>query len=59
MVCELEAPLPCETTLQIRVEDSQEGSSKEINWEEELSLGEKQRLAIARLIHHKPQFAVL
>lgn len=33
--------------------------TKEINWEEELSLGEKQRLAIARLIHHKPQFAVL
>ena len=33
--------------------------TKETNWEEELSLGEKQRLAIARLIHHKPQFAVL
>jgi ABC-type transport system involved in Fe-S cluster assembly fused permease/ATPase subunit len=23
-----------------------------------LSLGEKQRLAIARLLHHKPEFAV-
>lgn len=31
----------------------------EINWEDELSLGEKQRLAIARLIHHKPRFAIL
>jgi energy-coupling factor transporter ATP-binding protein EcfA2 len=28
----------------------------EINWEDELSLGEKQRLAIARLVHHKPRF---
>ena len=31
----------------------------EINWEDALSLGEKQRLAIARLIHHKPRFAIL
>ena len=29
----------------------------EINWEDACSLGEKQRLAIARLIWHKPQFA--
>ena len=33
--------------------------TSEINWEEECSLGEKQRLAIARLIWHKPQFAIL
>ena len=31
----------------------------EINWEEELSLGEKQRIAIARLIFRKPKFAIL
>ena len=28
----------------------------EINWEEELSLGEKQRLAMARLMYQKPNF---
>jgi ABC-type multidrug transport system ATPase subunit len=31
----------------------------EINWEDELSLGEKQRLAIARLLLQKPRFAIL
>lgn len=31
----------------------------EINWEDELSLGEKQRLAISRLLHHKPRYAIL
>ena len=31
----------------------------EINWEEHCSLGEKQRLAIARLIWHKPEYAIL
>jgi ABC-type uncharacterized transport system fused permease/ATPase subunit len=31
----------------------------EVNWEDELSLGEKQRLAIARLIYHRPRFAIL
>lgn len=31
----------------------------ETNWEEVLSLGEKQRLAIARLLYHKPKFAIL
>eukprot|EP01052_Picozoa_sp_SAG31_P016798 SAG31_NODE_1126_length_9767_cov_5.580058_7_plen_526_part_00 len=33
--------------------------TKEINWEEELSLGEKQRLAMARLMYQKPKFAIL
>lgn len=31
----------------------------EVNWEEELSLGEKQRLAMARLYFHKPDYVVL
>ena len=31
----------------------------EVNWDEELSLGEKQRLAIARLLHHRPRYAIL
>jgi ATP-binding cassette subfamily D (ALD) protein 3 len=31
----------------------------ETNWEEAISLGEKQRLAIARLLFHRPQFAIL
>ena len=34
-------------------------TKKEFNWENILSLGEKQRLAIARLLHHKPRFAIL
>ena len=33
--------------------------TKETNWEEDISLGEKQRLAIARLIYHKPTYAIL
>ena len=33
--------------------------TSEINWEEELSLGEAQRLAIARLIRARPAFAIL
>ena len=32
---------------------------KEINWEKTLSLGEQQRLAMARLFYHKPRFAIL
>eukprot|EP01050_Picozoa_sp_SAG11_P003031 SAG11_NODE_163_length_13928_cov_29.869188_6_plen_492_part_00 len=34
-------------------------TAKEFNWENILSLGEKQRLAIARLLHHEPRFAIL
>lgn len=33
--------------------------TEEVNWEEELSLGEKQRLAMARLYYHKPDYVVL
>ncbi|KAJ4841526.1 ATP-binding cassette sub- D member 1 [Turnera subulata] len=32
---------------------------KEVNWGEELSLGEQQRLGMARLFYHKPRFAIL
>lgn len=35
------------------------GAAAQVNWEEELSLGEKQRLAMARLIYHHPKFAIL
>ena len=30
-----------------------------VDWEEKLSLGEQQRLAMARLFYHKPAFAIL
>jgi ABC-type uncharacterized transport system fused permease/ATPase subunit len=32
---------------------------EEVNWEAELSLGETQRLCIARMVFHAPKFAVL
>ncbi|CAE8635527.1 unnamed protein product [Polarella glacialis] len=35
------------------------GPDEVMNWEETLSLGEQQRLAMARLFYHKPQYAVL
>ena len=29
------------------------------NWQQTLASGEKQRLAMARLLYHKPKFAIL
>jgi ABC-type uncharacterized transport system fused permease/ATPase subunit len=45
--------------LEYLADDEGNFSGAEINWEDRMSLGEKQRLAIARLLHTKPRFAIL
>lgn len=37
----------------------QRASARNVNWETELSLGETQRLAMARLFYHCPTYAIL
>ena len=39
--------------------DREGALTEEINWEAELSLGEKQQIAIARLVFNRPKFAIL
>lgn len=39
--------------------DRSGGSNEVVNWGEVLSLGEQQRLGMARLFYHKPSFAIL
>ena len=58
--------MPKETLLSILKEvdleylvDRKGALDTEIPWENVLSLSEKQRLAIARLIYHRPSFAIL
>eukprot|EP01048_Picozoa_sp_COSAG05_P025599 COSAG05_NODE_6585_length_934_cov_0.814371_1_plen_197_part_10 len=60
------AEVPKETLLKILkvvdleyLVDRNGALDSEISWEDTLSLSEKQRLAMARLIYHKPRFAIL
>ena len=47
-----------EVDLEYLVEREQ-GGAEEVNWGDLLSLGEQQRLGMARLFYHKPKFAIL
>ena len=48
-----------EVSLGYLLERADHQSGEEVNWDAVLSLGEKQRLAIASLLYHKPKFAIL
>ena len=50
------------TAVQVELEDLMDRPgvlTDEINWDKTLSSGEKQRFAIARLMYHRPAFAIL
>ena len=48
-----------EVSLGYLLERADHQRGEEVNWDAVLSLGEKQRLAIASLLYHKPKFAIL
>lgn len=39
--------------------DDQDGEDRAADWEGMLSMGEKQRIAVLRLLYHRPKYAVL
>lgn len=46
-------------TVDLQYLADREGLNTEVDWGEVLSLGEQQRLGMARLFYHKPRFAIL